>query len=123
MESIQKNELCVNDALLNSSSNNNSSSIDSANYNNYSNKKLIGPNYSALTPTPFELAANANDQNGSNVVHIIQHPSWRINIKQPQNQQMPNRYQANHHYNGTQIDENQGIQLPFNYMKTNIYKS
>ena len=117
---------------------------------NNTNHKRINSNPS-LKPTPFEMAASLNEpkqsqmnayqnNSNSNVLHVIQHPEWRINIKQqnqpPQQQQqqqqqqsMPlsNSYSNNiSSYNSNLFNDNlndNGIQLPFNYIKTNLYKS
>lgn len=92
-----------------------------------------------LRPTPFELAAssnepqynpniNNNNNNNNNVLHIIQHPSWRINIKQQSNkgQQQPHQHLANNepaNKSNVYVEENGNIQLPFSYVKTNMYNS
>jgi len=73
---------------------------------------------SNIRPSPFDLgnstALNSeyNSSNNANLVHIIQHPSWRINIKQQQHQQKPSKEECrlNNH-------------MPFSYMKNNSYKS
>lgn len=112
----QSNEQSLNDALL-----------DSSNQFNTNESK---PNYkkSLKSPTPFELANakqsqeqipftysltnsslnNSSSNNNENVLHIIQHPSWRINIKQP---------------SGYNENTKGSVQLPFNYVKTNMYNS
>ena len=67
-----------------------------------------------------------NNNNNSNVLHIIQHPSWRINIKQtPTNsltQTKPNSLNGNYDFYNDDFNGN-GIQLPVNYIRTNGYKS
>lgn len=97
---------------------------------------------SQLQPTlPFEISTsmhqqpepsyftNSSHNSNNNLVHIIQHPSWRINIKQnanPSTSTRPNHLNANaaasnyDFYNEELIN---GIQLPVNYIKTNNYKS
>jgi hypothetical protein len=110
---------------------------------NGTSHKRINSNPS-LKPTPFEMAASLNEpkqsqmnayqnSSNSNVLHVIQHPEWRINIKQQNQQQqqqsMPlsNSYSNNiSSYNSNLYNDNlndNGIHLPFNYIKTNLYKS
>jgi hypothetical protein len=106
-------------------------SVNNINLDSFQQSKpaINGANKS-LKPTPFEMAANlttsehcTNSNSGNvnaninnNVVHIIQHPSWRINIKQhspPINNQISsNRLNT--------FNQEANIQLPFNYLKTNL---
>ncbi|RMZ93764.1 hypothetical protein BpHYR1_015917 [Brachionus plicatilis] len=55
------------------------------------------------------------EPDNQNVLHIIQHPSWRINIKQQSNSSSKNS-RGNKYANET----NGSVQLPFNYMKSNM---
>ncbi len=74
----------------------------------------------------FTNTSNTNNNNNSNVLHIIQHPSWRINIKQtPTNsltQTKPSSLTGNYDFYNDDFNGN-GIQLPVNYIRTNGYKS
>jgi hypothetical protein len=110
----------------NASNNSNNCSVIS-NKLNFSQRKLS----SSLKPTPFELANQSNNEQfslnptnnnstKSNILHIIQHPSWRCNIKQ---QSVNNNNNKN---NNTFSDENESsdsFQLPFNYAKTTSYNT
>ena len=108
---------------------------------------------SQLQPTPFEIATHMNmheqqqhphqqpeasyfssntHNSNNNLVHIIQHPSWRINIKQnqPNVSSRPANFSTNsttnngnYDYYNDEMVGNGGIQLPVNYIKTNNYKS
>lgn len=70
---------------------------------------------SHLRPTPFELANNSNTN--ANLVHIIQHPSWRINIKQQQ--QMHNQEQTFKNENDFNSKRNnKNNQQLFSYIKS-----
>lgn len=64
-----------------------------------------------LRPTPFELADQAN------LVHIIQHPSWRINIKQQPH--------SPGHESSTTPSPKQHLhqQQPYAYAKTNGFNN
>lgn len=64
---------------------------------------------------PIEKDPSFYDANNQNVLHIIQHPSWRINIKQQGNSSGKNT-RANNYANET----NGSVKLPFNYMKSNM---
>lgn len=62
---------------------------------------------------PIEKQQNFYDPNNQNVLHIIQHPSWRINIKQQANS-------SGKSLRGNTNETNGSVQLPFNYMKSNM---
>lgn len=66
---------------------------------------------------------NNNNNNLGNVLHIIQHPSWRINIKQQPNSQNSQQHYLNNSNNNSPQDESNVQHLPFNYVKTNMYKN
>ena len=70
----------------------------------------IGTAYESTSSIIDSYNKNVN----SNLMHIIQHPSWRINIKQQQQQQQ--QYQRQPSLNNS---SRTGIQLPFNYINTN----
>ena len=74
-------------------------------------------NTTSNTPTISTTGSN-NNNNNSQLVHIIQHPSWRINIKQQQQKQQQQQ-------SPDLINTTSGIgpvQLPFAYRKTSMYK-
>nr|QVK45745.1 G protein-coupled receptor [Proales similis] len=63
----------------------------------------------AMRPTPFEVAAalGADDESqctDSNLVHVIQHPSWRINIKKQQQQKHHQQRQREQRPNQRAVD-------------------
>jgi hypothetical protein len=108
---------------------------------NVSQRKLSSSSL-AKVPTPFELAANneflnsnnnaVNNSNNSNLVHVIQHPSWRINIKQQPNSNNNTNYNNVNTTNNINTSEQESsshglngasVQLPFSYVKTSSYKS
>lgn len=64
---------------------------------------------------PIEKDPSFYDANNQNVLHIIQHPSWRINIKQ-QGNSSGKKTRVNNYANET----NGSVKLPFNYMKSNM---
>ena len=109
----------------------NSARIDALLQDNNEEKFPIPPDdgvisqsyFASMQPTPFKIAANPyfneqlydephNNNNNNNVLHIIQHPSWRINIKQQQ--QQPNHQLG---YKDTPPTNH----LPFNYVRANYY--
>jgi hypothetical protein len=132
----------IND-LNSSSSQNDSLLISSPNvgsnpfYQSKSERKLV------VKAMPYEMGVNVEEsqnnisttnckinsfsapveENNSHLVHIIQHPSWRINIKQQQSQQQnPDLLNNNNsHYNPNQNVVGHAQQLPFTYRKTNMY--
>lgn len=135
----EQTENSINDALLESNHKiNHQYQLNNELQFNNNGKKLT-----SLKPTPFEIAANSNyddqsparynltsnvnNNDNSNVLHIIQHPSWRINIKQPSAPTNNNSFNFtnSHLYNNNGNEENISgqVQLPFTYKKTNMYNS
>ena len=93
----QGNDVCVANALYNR---------ENLLINNQSNNFPI---VTTKRTAPFEVVNDSsygNNNNNGNLVHIIQHPSWRINIKQQA---------SNEEYNATSS--------PFNYIKSNGFKN
>jgi hypothetical protein len=121
-----------------------SPSVTSSNpfYQSKSERKLV------VKASPYEMGVNVEEtrnnnnnngnkmnsfstgqpaeENSSHLVHIIQHPSWRINIKQqPQLQQknpdLSSNNNNNSHYNPNNQSLSNGQHLPFTYRKTNMF--
>jgi hypothetical protein len=115
------------DALL---SNNNSSTVIATNPFYQSKADIL------MNKKQKSQEESSENSNNGQLVHIIQHPSWRINIKQPQHQsalgqQLPilnknnlmNSSNNNVNRSASGGDSSSGpVQLPFIYKKTtNMY--
>ena len=140
--SLNEALLSITNHNLNSENKNNNSN-NSNNHHVINNKLNISQrklSSNSLKPTPFELANQSNhdqlslnsnltnnnhstinknnsNNNQSNILHIIQHPSWRCNIKQQANNSNNNNNNNNNTLNEKETANN--LQLPFTYLKTN----